>query len=73
MERYAIAEHAWTEHHHPQWDDISILDHARDTTTLLIKEALHIRLTGHHCLINRDQGIAIGDIRKTFLKYTKHH
>ena len=51
----------------------TILDHARDNTTLLIKKALHIGLAGRHSLINTDQGIAIGDIWKTFLKYTKRH
>ena len=70
MERSTIAEHVWIEHHHP---DTSILDYARDTTTLLIKEALHIGLAGPHLLINRDQGIAIADIWKTFLNPTKHN
>ena len=35
-----------------------MLDQAKNTTTMLIKEALHIRLTNFK-LINRDKGIAI--------------
>ena len=35
-----------------------MLDQAKNNTTLLIKEALHIRLTKLE-LINRDEGIAI--------------
>ena len=56
MEKSAIAEHAWTKQHHPEWDSISILDQARNNRLLLVKEALHISLAGQHTLLNRDQG-----------------
>ena len=48
----AIAEHAWEKQHHSQWDNITILDHARKDNTLLVKEALHITLVGQHSLLN---------------------
>ena len=59
LEKSAIAEHAWSHHHQVLWDEIKVLDQAANTTTLLIKEALHIRLTDTEQLLNRDEGIAI--------------
>ena len=49
----AIAEHTWEEQHQRIWNSIKVIDHARNASTLLIKEALHI--------INRNQGIAVAD------------
>ena len=57
-EKSAIAEHAWGQQHRILWEETSVLDQAKNNTTLLIKEALHIRLTKLE-LINRDEGIAI--------------
>ena len=54
----AIAEHAWGQQHPILWEETSVLDQAKNNTTLLIKEALHIRLTDLE-LINRDKGVAI--------------
>ena len=57
-EKSAIAEHAWGQQHPILWEETSVLDQAKNNTTLLIKEALHIRLTNLE-LINRDEGVAI--------------
>jgi len=56
----AIAEHAWKEHHVILWDETKVLDQAKNNTTLLIKEALYIRLSDTQ-LINRDEGVTISD------------
>ena len=44
-----------------------MLDQAKNNTTLLIKEALHIPLTNLE-LINRDKGVAIKIVRNYFNK-----
>ena len=56
----AIEEHAWKEHHVILWDETKVLDQAKNNTTLLIKEALYIRLLDTQ-LINRDEGVTISD------------
>ena len=38
----AIAEHAWGQHHRILWKETSVLNQAKNNTTLLIKEALHM-------------------------------
>ena len=53
-EKSAIAEHAWSRHHQPLWEETWILDRAGHTTTLLIKEAIHISLRDPAELLNRD-------------------
>ena len=58
MEKSAIAEHAWGQQHPILWEETSVLDQAKNNTTLLIKEALHICLTDLE-LTNRDEGVAI--------------
>ena len=57
-EKSAIAEHTWGQQHPILWEETSVLDQAKNNTTLLIKEAVHIRLTDLE-LINRDEGVAI--------------
>ena len=57
-EKAAIAKHVWGQQHPLLWEETGVLDQAKNTTTLLIKEALHICLTGLE-LINRDEGVAI--------------
>ena len=44
-------QHAWNHYHQVEWDEIKVLDEAANNTTLLIKEALHIRLTDTETLI----------------------
>ena len=51
-DKSTIAEHAWEKQHRPQWDNITIHDHARNHTTSLVKEALHITLAGQCSLLN---------------------
>ena len=58
-EKSAITEHAWSRHHQPLWEETRILDRASHTTTLLIKEAIHISLRDPAELLNRDQGLDI--------------
>ena len=70
LEKSAIAEHVWIHHHQVEWDEIKVLDEAANTTILLIKEALHIRLTDTETLINRDEGVAISDCWIAILSYT---
>ena len=70
LEKSAIAEHAWNYHHQMSWDDIEVLDEAATNTTLLIKEALHIRLTDKETLLNRDEGVAISDCWAAILSHT---
>ena len=41
----AIAKHALGQQHSVLWEETSMLDQAKNNTTLLIKEALHICLT----------------------------
>ena len=72
LEKSAIAEHAWNHHHHQvEWDEIKVLDKAANNTTLLIKEALHIRLTDTETLINRDEGVAISDCWTAILSHAR--
>ena len=61
VEKSAIAEHAWTEHHRPDWDHTSILGQAESVDTLRIKEVLHIMMEEKQQLLNKDRGIAITD------------
>ena len=58
-EKSAIAEHAWSRNHQPLWEEPRILDCASHTTTLMIKEAIHISLRDPAELLNRDQGLDI--------------
>ena len=58
-EKSAITEHAWPGHHQPLWEEARILDLASHTTTLLIKETIHISLRDPAELLNRDQGLDI--------------
>ena len=58
-EKSAIAEHAWSQHHQPLWEETRVLDRASHNTTLLIKEAIHISLRDSTELLNRDRGLDI--------------
>ena len=44
LDKSAIAEHAWTEHHPIKWDNVKILDNANRQDLLRLKEAMHIQL-----------------------------
>ena len=55
----AIVEHAWENGHPIKWEEASVVDHARRSGELLVKEALHIRLTSRDELFNRDDGLEL--------------
>ena len=44
MEKSAVAEHAWENHHPIDWEETTVLDRGRGQE-LLLKEALHIQMT----------------------------
>ena len=44
MEKSAVAEHVWENHHPTNWEETTVLDHDR-RQELLVKEALHIQMT----------------------------
>ena len=56
MEKSAIAEHAWENHHPINWEETTVLDRSRGQE-LLLKEALHIQMTPSEEHFNRDGGL----------------
>ena len=52
LEKSALAEHAWMNHHAIQWEEVSVIDRARTAKELLVKDAIHIRL--NHPSLNRE-------------------
>ncbi|XP_071505303.1 uncharacterized protein [Diadema antillarum] len=58
-ESSAVAEHAWSSEHHPNWEKVSCIAQDKHWYTRRVKEAIHIRL--HPNNINRDSGIDIPD------------
>ena len=44
MEKSAVVEHAWENHHPIDWEETTVLDHGRGQE-LLVMEALHIQMT----------------------------
>ena len=57
LEKSALAEHAWMNHHPIKWEEVSVIDRARTAKELLVKEAIHIRL--NHPSLNRDEGLEL--------------
>ena len=49
-----IVEHAWTEHHHVDWNNTSVLVRASDVVSRTIEESICIRTTRN--TLNRDSG-----------------
>ena len=58
MEKSAVAEHAWENHHPIDWEETTVLDHGRGQE-LLLKEALHIQMTPLEEGFNRDGGLEV--------------
>ena len=56
MEKSAIAEDAWENHHLIHWEETTVLNHGRGQE-LLVKEALHIQITPAEEHFNRDEGL----------------
>ena len=44
MDKSAVVEYAWENHHPIHWEETIVLDHGRGQK-LLVKEALHIQMT----------------------------
>ena len=57
LEKSALAEHAWENHHPIKWEEATVIDQARTHKELLLKEAIHIRL--QHAHLNRDGGLEL--------------
>ena len=57
LEKSALAEHAWENHHPTKWEEATVIDQARTNKELLLKEAIHIRLQHPH--LNRDGGLEL--------------
>ena len=57
LEKSALAEHAWENHHPIKWEEATVIDQARTNKELLLKEAIHIRLQHPH--LNRDGGLEL--------------
>ena len=58
MEKSAVAEHAWENHHPIDWEETTVLDRGRGQE-LLLKEALHIQMTPSEECFNRDGGLEV--------------
>ena len=58
MEKSAVAEHAWENHHPIHWEETTVLDHGRGQE-LLVKEVLHIEMTPTEECFNRDRGLKV--------------
>ena len=68
LEKSALAEHAWMNHHPIKWEEVSVIDRARTAKELLVKEAIHIRL--NHPSLNRDGGLELPRCWMAALKNT---
>ena len=53
IEKSAVVEHAWENHHLIHWEETTVLDHGRGQE-LSLKEALHIQLTPSEEHFNQD-------------------
>ena len=58
MEKSAVAEHAWENHHPIDWEETTVLDRGRGQE-LLLKEALHIQMTPSEERFNQDGGLEV--------------
>ena len=56
FDRSAVAKHAWQEGHEIEWNDVEILDTAKDLQERKVKESLYVRMAPKSCLMNRDEG-----------------
>ena len=59
MEKSAVAEHAWKDHHAIKWDETTVVDLTRHPRELLLKEAIHIQMTPAEECLNRDTGLEL--------------
>ena len=61
VERSAVADHAWSEHHRIDWNQVRVIDCVNKRIELLIKEALHIAMIPDGACLNRDKGLELPD------------
>ena len=54
LEKSALAGHAWKNHHPIKWQEVSMVDWARTSKELLVKEAINIGL--NHPSLDEMQG-----------------
>ena len=59
LEKSAVAEHAWKDHHTIKWDETTEVDMASHPRELLLKEAIHIQMTPAEERLNRDTGLEL--------------
>ena len=59
MEKSAVTEHVWENHHLIHWEETTLLDHGRRQEQL-VKEALHIQMTPSDKRFNQDGGLGVG-------------
>ena len=69
LEKSALVEHAWTNHHPIKWEEVSVIDRAMTVKELLVKEAIHNRL--NHPSLNRDGGLELPRCWMAVLKDTR--
>ena len=58
MEKSAVAEHAWENHHPIHWEKTTILDHGRGQE-MFVKEALDIQMILAEECFNQDGGLEV--------------
>ena len=58
MERSAVAEHMWENHHLIDWEETTVLYHGRGQE-LLVKEGLYIQMTSSEGHFNKDGGLEV--------------
>ena len=57
VEKSALAEHVWENHHLIKWDETMVTDQARSSKELLLKEVIHSWLS--QLPINRNGGLEL--------------
>ena len=71
FEGSAVAEHAWKDGHIIEWDEVKILDTAREERERRVKEALCIRLAPPGLKMDRDEGKEISPLWLCAMKRTQ--
>ena len=70
LEKSALAEYAWTNHHPTiKWEKFSVIDRVRTAKELLVKETIHIWL--NHPSLNRNAGLELPRCWMAALKDTR--
>ena len=59
LEKSAVAEHAWKDHHTIKWEETTVVDMARHPRKLLLKETIHIQITPAEECLNSDTGLEL--------------